>query len=118
MQQLATIFKALSDETRLQILALLLWQGELCVCDVEAVLDITQSKASRHLRYLSNAGLVQSRRVGVWMHYDVAKPLELQPGQVLRLLKRLLTVEALRQLHKSLDRRLAERGMSCRCCAD
>lgn len=118
MQQLATIFKALSDETRLQILALLLWQGELCVCDVEAVLDITQSKASRHLRYLQNANLVQSRRVGVWMHYDVARPMATQPGLVLRLLKRMLTIEALQQLHKSLDRRLKERGIACRCCAD
>lgn len=71
LRDVAEIFKALSDETRLEILALLLRGGELCVCDVEGVLGITQSKSSRHLRYLLNAGLVDNRREGVWMHYRV-----------------------------------------------
>lgn len=69
----AELFKALADETRLRILNLLV-RGELCVCDIMAVLAIGQSKASRHLACLRNAGLVNDRREGVWMHYSLAEP--------------------------------------------
>jgi ArsR family transcriptional regulator, arsenate/arsenite/antimonite-responsive transcriptional repressor len=68
MEQLAQLYKALSEETRIRIM-MLLTQGELCVCDVQAVLDEPQSKVSRHLAYLKHSGLVSSKRVGVWMHY-------------------------------------------------
>lgn len=68
MKTLAHIFKALSDETRLRILALL-GAGELCVCDLMAALDLPQSTVSRHLAYLRNAGLVEDERRGVWMFY-------------------------------------------------
>jgi ArsR family transcriptional regulator len=70
MEQLAQLYKALSDETRIRIM-MLLTQGELCVCDVQAVLDEPQSKVSRHLAYLKHSGLVSSKRVGVWMHYVI-----------------------------------------------
>jgi DNA-binding transcriptional ArsR family regulator len=59
MTTLANKFKALSEDVRLQILALISQHGELCVCEVERLLEISQSKASRHLRYLLNAGLVR-----------------------------------------------------------
>ena len=72
MYSSAEIFKALADETRLRILHLLV-RGELCVCDITAVLAIGQSKASRHLACLRNAGLVNDRRNGVWMHYSLAE---------------------------------------------
>ena len=68
MKNIAHIFKALSDETRLRILALL-HSGELCVCDLMAALDLPQSTVSRHLAYLRNAGLVDDERRGVWMFY-------------------------------------------------
>lgn len=64
----AKLFKALSDETRLRILTLLL-DGELCVCEVMAMLDLPQSTVSRHLAYLRNSGWVCDRRQGVWMFY-------------------------------------------------
>ena len=73
MRNNAEVFKALGDETRLRILNLLL-RGELCVCDITAVLGIGQSKASRHLACLRNVGLVNDRRSGVWMHYSLAEP--------------------------------------------
>ncbi len=73
MQNSAELFKALADETRLRILNLLV-QGELCVCDIMAVLDIGQSKASRHLACLRHVGLVNDRRNGVWMYYSLARP--------------------------------------------
>jgi DNA-binding transcriptional ArsR family regulator len=84
MRELAEVFKALADETRLEILTLLLIGGELCVCDVEGALGITQSKASRHLRYLRSAGLVANRREGVWMHYLVPDDLDGPRREVLR----------------------------------
>jgi len=72
MRALATIFKALSDETRLQMLGLLQKEGELCVCDFVSVLGVTQSKASRHLRSLVHAGLLEDRRDATWVHFRVA----------------------------------------------
>jgi len=72
VQNSVELFKALADETRLRILNLLI-RGELCVCDIMAVLDIGQSKASRHLAYLRNVGLVDDRRSGVWMYYTLAQ---------------------------------------------
>ena len=67
------LFRALADETRLRILNLLV-QGEVCVCEIEHALEIGQSKASRHLAYLRNAGLVTDRREGPWMYYSVSQP--------------------------------------------
>jgi ArsR family transcriptional regulator len=78
MRSLASVFKALSDETRLQMLGLLLREDELCVCDFVEVLSVTQSKASRHLRYLVNAGLLQDRRAGIWVYFRIVE----QPGPV------------------------------------
>ena len=70
MQNLVELFKALADETRLRILNLL-FERELCVCDVMAVLDVSQSKASRHLIALKRAGLLNDRREAQWMHYSL-----------------------------------------------
>ncbi len=73
MKATAQIFKALGDETRLRIMALLLGGQELCVCDLMAALDLPQSSVSRHLSYLRNAGLVDDRRQGIWMYYTINK---------------------------------------------
>lgn len=70
---LARVFKALGDETRLRIVHLLARRGELCVCDVESILEISQSKASRHLGYLKNASLVEDRRDGTWVYYRLVR---------------------------------------------
>ena len=72
MRKEARFFKSLADETRLKILWLLSGAEELCVCDVIKVLGITQSKASRHLRYLYHLGWVTDRRDGLWMNYRLA----------------------------------------------
>src|SRR4030066_189907 len=72
MRAEARFFKSLSDETRLKILWLLSGTEELCVCDIIDVLNITQSKASRHLRYLYHLGWVTDRREGVWMNYRLS----------------------------------------------
>ncbi len=67
------LFKALSDETRLRIY-LLLGRGELCVCQIQVALAMSQAKVSRHLTVLRHAGLVTSRREGLWMYYSRAPP--------------------------------------------
>ena len=72
IQSLERLFQALGDSTRLRILGLLL-TGEVCVCDILESLTISQPKASRHLAYLRRAGLVASRREGLWMHYRLAE---------------------------------------------
>ena len=72
---LAAAYKAVGDETRLRMLSLLLAADELCVCKFEELLGISQSKSSRHLRYLSNAGLVEGRREGIWVHYRIGDDL-------------------------------------------
>lgn len=63
------IFKALSEEPRVRILNLLLQNRELSISDLEHILDFTQTKTSRHLIYLKNAGLVGSKRVDQWIFY-------------------------------------------------
>jgi ArsR family transcriptional regulator, arsenate/arsenite/antimonite-responsive transcriptional repressor len=72
MRKEAQLFKSLADETRLKMLWLLMDREELCVCDIMGVLGITQSKASRHLRYLYHLGWVTDRREGVWMNYRLS----------------------------------------------
>ncbi len=73
MTSLVKVFKALSDETRLRILNLLL-QRECCVCEVMQALDISQTRASRNLNILHNAGLLKLRRNGLWAFYSVKPP--------------------------------------------
>lgn len=72
MKQTVNFFKALADETRLRILALLLAEGELCVCDLIAALKLPQSTVSRHLAYLRKTGWVNDRRYGLWIYYSIA----------------------------------------------
>lgn len=66
------LFKALSDETRLRIFLLL--NEELCVCQIQLALAMSQTKISRHLNVLRNAGLVTARREGLWIYYSRAVP--------------------------------------------
>lgn len=65
------VFKALADATRLRILALLV-NGEICVCHLHETLRLPQPTVSRHLAYLRRAGLVETRRDGLWIHYRLA----------------------------------------------
>jgi ArsR family transcriptional regulator len=71
LTDMETFFKALADTTRLRILGLLM-TGEVCVCHIHESLKIPQSKTSRHLAYLRHAGLVETRREGLWIHYRMA----------------------------------------------
>lgn len=70
MKEMADLFKAFSDETRLRIIKLL-ERGELCVCDIVAALDMVQPKVSFHLGVLKKAHLLRGRKQGKWMHYKI-----------------------------------------------
>ncbi|MGB3617529.1 MAG: metalloregulator ArsR/SmtB family transcription factor [Catalinimonas sp.] len=63
------VFKAFSDESRVRIIHLLYQNREMCISDLEQVLEFTQTKTSRHLIYLKNAGLAHSRKVDQWVFY-------------------------------------------------
>jgi len=67
---LVKIFKALSDETRLKLLALL-ENGELCVCEIVSILKMSQPKVSFHLNILKDAGLVKMRKEGTRIFYSL-----------------------------------------------
>jgi ArsR family transcriptional regulator len=70
MQELLNVFKALSDETRLKMLKIM-GKGEICVCDLVSVLNVSQPKISFHLNVLREAGLIKDRRQGKWIHYSI-----------------------------------------------
>jgi ArsR family transcriptional regulator len=86
MSDAVQLFKALADETRLRILNLLCRQ-EICVCQIVEALGLGQSKVSRHLAHLRNAGLVNDRREGLWMYYSLAQPSGRLHEQVIEWLK-------------------------------
>jgi len=75
LKDMATLFLALGDGTRLRVLNLMR-HGEICVSAFTDVLSQSQPKVSRHLAYLRNAGIVEARRDGKWMHYSLAAGLD------------------------------------------
>jgi ArsR family transcriptional regulator len=66
---LATIFKALGDPTRVAIVHRLAASEQVCVCDLNAAFDLSQPTISHHLRILREAGLVEAERRGTWAYY-------------------------------------------------
>ncbi|NUW56553.1 metalloregulator ArsR/SmtB family transcription factor [Cronobacter turicensis] len=66
------LFKLLADDTRLHLALLLRAQGELCVCELSATLNLSQPKISRHLALLRDSGLLCDRRDGKWIHYRLS----------------------------------------------
>ena len=64
------VLKALADETRLRILSQVL-NGEMCVCEIEECLGLTQSNASRHLTTLKKAGILESSKSAQWIYYKI-----------------------------------------------
>ncbi|MFC4769889.1 ArsR/SmtB family transcription factor [Effusibacillus consociatus] len=68
--ELASIFQALGDPTRVRIIHALI-KAEICVCDLAAVLEMTQSAVSHQLRYLKNLRIVKRRKVGRTVYYSI-----------------------------------------------
>jgi ArsR family transcriptional regulator len=67
---------ALNDETRVLILRFLDEYGECCVCDLQNSLDMIQSRLSRHLKILKEAGFIRVDRKGTWAYYSIRSPLD------------------------------------------
>jgi ArsR family transcriptional regulator len=79
---LALLFAALSDRTRLRLLNLMDGR-EVCVCYFVEILGQSQPKISRHLAYLRRAGVAESRREGKWMHYRIVTPADAGAARIL-----------------------------------
>jgi ArsR family transcriptional regulator, arsenate/arsenite/antimonite-responsive transcriptional repressor len=106
------MFKALGDETRLRIIALLA-HGDLCVCHVESALGLTQSNASRQLGVLKHAGVVEHRREGSWVYYGLAEQADETTRRLMRELIRTFAAEDV--LRRDLDRLTKVKGpASCK----
>lgn len=111
MKELEQYFKALGDSNRLRIVNLLL-HGELCVCDIQYVLENSQPNVSRHLSYLKNSGIVVDRRDGFRMYYRLTDPAEATRRSLFTFLRQ--AFEAEKQLQRDTERlREAIAGGSC-----
>ena len=77
------LFKAFSDESRVRIVHLLYRNKEMCVSDLEQVLDFTQAKTSRHVLYLKNAGLLGHKKMDQWVYYYLKDEFTEIVGQLL-----------------------------------
>jgi ArsR family transcriptional regulator len=93
LRPLTRLFRALGDETRLRIVALLA-HGELCVCHLEKALDLSQPNASRQLGILKSAGIVDSRREGTWVYYAISPQEHAIVAKALHVLTRTFGAEA------------------------
>lgn len=93
MKQIIQDLKALSAPARLRLVALLK-QGELCVCQLEVALSLSQTNVSRHLAIFRQAGLVIDRREGRWVYYALAEPISAELQDVQTALMRALGDDA------------------------
>jgi len=108
------LFRAFSDRTRLRILHLLR-AGELCVCDIVGVLGVPQPTASRHLAYLRRAGLVTSRKDGLWSYYRLSPARNAVHEKLLDCLSCCFTdMPELARDGRTLESRLKARRKCCR----
>lgn len=107
------IFDAVADATRRRILALLVDQGELCVCELTAALDDIQPKISRHLCVLKDAGVVLARREGTWMFYRLSSSLPVWAAALLNT----LPDSAVSEFRSDLKRLKVMTGRPGRCAA-
>ncbi|MGE4420082.1 MAG: ArsR/SmtB family transcription factor [Sulfurimonas sp.] len=80
---------ALNDETRVLILRFLDEYGQTCVCDLQNSLDMIQSRLSRHLKILKEAGFLRVERRGTWAYYSIRSPLDRFRTEALQEIKHL-----------------------------
>jgi ArsR family transcriptional regulator len=96
------IFKACADESRLRILNLIFTNGEMCITDLEKILDYTQAKTSRHLIYLKNAGILSYRRYNHWVFYQVKDEVYEIIKQIFQFLRKDQQLQNDQQLYQTL----------------
>lgn len=101
MMEVETVFKALGDTNRLRIVNLLL-HGELCVCDIQYVLENSQPNISRHLAYLKRSEMVLDRRDGYRVFYRLANVKRSEKKRLFEFLRRIFESET--QLNRDTQR--------------
>ena len=84
MMKPTNLFSILSDSTRLRALMLIQAESEVCVCELTFTLSESQPKISRHLALMREAGIVESRREGTWMHYRMNPQLPICAKEIIR----------------------------------
>jgi ArsR family transcriptional regulator len=106
------LFRALGEPTRLRLM-LLLREGDVCVCHLVSTLEQSQPLISKHLAALRRAGLVSSRKDGLWRHYSLAEPGSAAHAKLLALLDEI----AREHPEAESDRKRLERVLkAARCC--
>jgi len=107
------IFKACADESRIRILHLIYTNGEMCITDVEKILDFTQAKTSRHLIYLKNSGILSYRRYNHWVFYQIKDEVAEIIKQIFQFLRKDQQLQADQQVYQTLfsNRELAANKM-------
>jgi len=79
LKKMVQVAKALAEEKRLEVLALITQQGDVCVCEVSHTLDISQPLASKYLKQLKDAGIVKVSREGRWSVYSLGDTALVEP---------------------------------------
>ena len=96
------IFKACSDESRLRILHLIFENEEMCISDLEKILEFTQTKTSRHLTYLKNSGILGFRRQNHWVFYSIKDEVYEILKQIFQFLRKDQLLQKDQQLYQTL----------------
>ena len=96
------IFKACADESRLRILHLIFENDEMCITDLEKILDFTQTKTSRHLTYLKNSGILTLRRNAHWVFYQIKDEVYEILKQIFQFLRKDQQLQKDQQLYQTL----------------
>ncbi len=112
MREAIKAFKALSDETRLRVLNLVL-DRECCVCEVMQALEISQSKASRHLSALYDAGFLKQRKEGLWSLYSVDEDIKDYLSDLVTATKKALKDNKTVALDKERLKKAKRTGLNC-----
>lgn len=76
LRQTIKAIKALSDESRLRMMALLNSRSYLCVCEIREIIGLSQPTVSSHLKILEDAGLIDHQKDGLWVNYSVSSELD------------------------------------------
>ncbi|MEP2668095.1 MAG: metalloregulator ArsR/SmtB family transcription factor [Cyclobacteriaceae bacterium] len=112
----AQIFLSCSDTSRLRILNLIMNNGEMCISDLERILDFTQTKTSRHLVYLKNSDILSIRKLNQWVFYQIKDEVHDIIKQILQFISRDPVLQKDQQVYETLysNRELALNKLNIR----
>jgi len=108
----AEVLKMLGDDSRLRI-AMLLDNRDMCVCEIETILQISQSNVSRHLQKMKSIGMIGSHRDGRWIHYWLNRDFLGEFPSLLKALKELTGHETILQIDQTRFESYRSQGFSC-----